>query len=51
MQLLVKTVCGDELACDLISILSTELGVPPATLLAAMHDQISTNVAAMCTLK
>ena len=51
MQLLVKTVCGDELARELISILSTELGIPPARLLAAMHDRASTNAAAMRTLK
>ena len=51
MQLLVKTVCGDELARELISVLSTELGIPPARLLAAMHHRASTNVAAMRTLK
>ena len=38
MQLLMKTVWGDELARELISILSTELGIQPARLLAAMHD-------------
>ena len=51
MQLLVKTVCGDELAHELISVLSTELGIPPARLLAVMHDRASTNVAAMRALK
>ena len=38
MQLLMKTVCGDELACELIAILSTELGKTPARLLATMHN-------------
>ena len=46
-----KTVCGDELARELIAILSTELGIPLARLLAAMHDQASTYAAAMRALK
>ena len=51
MQLLGKTMCGEELARELIGILPTELGIPPARLLAGMRDRASTNGVAMRTLK
>ena len=41
MQLLAKSMCGDGIACELISILSTELSIPGAKLLASMST--STN--------
>ena len=41
MQLLGKTMCGEELARELVGILSTELGIPPARLLAGMRDRAS----------
>ena len=43
MQLLAKTMCGDEIACELITILSTELGIPGVKLLATIRDRASTN--------
>ena len=51
MQLLAKSMCGDEIARELISILSTELGIPGAKLLASMRDRASTNNVAMRTMK
>ena len=51
MQLLGKTMCGEELARELIGILSTELGIPSARLLAGMRDRASTNGVAMRMLK
>lgn len=41
MQLLGKTLCGDELAHELIGILSIELAIPSARLLAGMRDRAS----------
>ena len=51
LWLLGKTVCGDEIARELVTILSTELGIAPGNLLAAMRDRASTNQVAVCTLK
>jgi hypothetical protein len=51
MQLLAKSMCGDEIARELISIPSTELGIPGAKLLASMRDRASTNNVAMRTMK
>ena len=51
LQLLAKSMCGDEIARELITILSTELGIPGAKLLATMRDRASTNCVAMRTLK
>ena len=50
VQLLAKTMCGDEIARELISILSTELGIAGAKVLACMRDQASTNNVAMRTI-
>ena len=41
MQPLAKSMCGDEIARELISILSTELGIPGAKLLANMRERAS----------
>ena len=50
LQLLAKTMCGEEIARELTTILSTELSIPPGKLLAAMRDQVSSNNVAMHTL-
>ena len=42
LQLLAKSMSGDEIARELISILSTELGIPGGKLLASMRDCAST---------
>ena len=53
MQLLGKSLCGDEIACELISILSTELGISgnKLELLACMRDRSSSNNVALRTVK
>ena len=38
LQLLAKTMCGEEIARELITILSTELSISQGQLLAAMRD-------------
>ena len=43
--------CGDEIARELINVLSTELGIPGGKLLAAMRDRASTNNVALRTVK
>ena len=45
MQLLVKTMTGDEIARTVISTLSTEYGIGSEQVLGIMHDCASTNVA------
>ena len=50
LQLLAKTMCGEEIAHEFTTILSTELSIPPRKLLAAMRDQVSSNNVAMRTL-
>ena len=51
LQLLAKTMCGEEIARELITILSTELSTPPGKSLASMRDRTSSNGVAMRTLK
>ena len=51
LQLLAKSMSGKEIARELITILSTELGIPPGQLLAAMRDRASSNNVAMQTVK
>ena len=51
MQFLAKSVCGDELAREIISILQVSYKVSPTFLLGAMHDRASVNNAAMGTVK
>ena len=47
LQLLAKSMSGDEIARELISVLSTELGITGGKLLASMRDRASTNNVAM----
>lgn len=51
LQLLAKSMCGEEIARELITILSTELSISSRKLLAAMRDRASTNNVAMQTIK
>lgn len=50
LVLLAKSVNGDELAREILTILSTELGVASGKLLACMRDGASVNEKAMNTL-
>ena len=45
-----KLLSGEELARELLTALSTELGIDGSLLLAAIHDRASVNGVAMCTL-
>ena len=49
--LVTKTMCGEEVARELIATLSISLGIASGNLLAAMRDRCSTNGVAMRTLK
>ena len=49
--LVTKTVCGEEVARELIATLSINIGVASGHLLAAMRDRCSVNGVAMRTLK
>ena len=51
MQLLVKSLTGEEVARELLSALSTEYGVVSSNLLAVMRDRASVNSVAVRTLK
>lgn len=51
VQMLAKSVMGEELARELISVLSVAYSIKPNMLLAAMRDGASVNNAAICTLK
>ena len=51
LQLLAKTMCGEEIARELKTILSPKLSIPPGKLQAAMRDWVSSNCATMRTLK
>ena len=50
LLLLAKSVNGDELAREILTVLSTELGVASGKLLACMRDGASVNEKAMDTL-
>ena len=50
LQLLVKSLSGEEVARELICTLSTEYGIKHTSLLAAMRDRASVNNVAMRTL-
>ena len=50
-QLLVKSVTGEELARELISVLSVKYGISSQLLSAAMKDRAAINETAVCTLK
>ena len=51
LQMLVKSVTGEELARELISILSVKYGIPSQLLLAAMKDRAAVNETAVRILK
>jgi hypothetical protein len=51
LQLLAKSLSGEEIAREQISILSINYGIESNKLLASMRDGASTNGVAMCTLK
>ena len=51
VQLLAKSLSGEEIARELITVLQVQYGVSAGTLLAAMHDRASTNTLAMTTVK
>ena len=50
IAMLSKPLTGEELAREILTALSTELGIGGSQLLAAMHDRASVNGAAMCTI-
>ena len=45
-----KSMCGEEVARQIIIVLSTELGIPSNLLIAAMRDRASVNSVAMRTV-
>ena len=51
MQLLAKSLAGEEVARELLSVLSTEFGVISKNLLAVMHDRASVNSVAVRNMK
>ncbi len=51
LQMLTKSMTGEEIARELISVLSATYGVKSDVLLGAMHDRASVNSVAMRTLK
>ena len=51
LMLLAKSLTGEEVARELIVVLSTGLGIGPDNLLAAMRDRAAVNGAAMRTVK
>ena len=51
LKLLAKSMMGEEVAQQIIVVLSTELGIPPLPILATMRDRASINDVAMRTIK
>ncbi len=51
LQLLAKSIRGEEIARELINSLSVQYSVPSDLVLAAMHDRASVNTVAIRTLK
>ena len=51
LQLLTKTMTGEEIAREIVHTVSTEYGVTGNRLLANMSDRVSANGVAMCTIK
>ena len=47
LQLLAKSMTGEEIACELISVLQVQYDVGSSSLIAAMHDRASVNNLAM----
>ena len=50
VQILTKSMAGEEVARERLSVLSTEYGIASSNLLAAMHDHASVNTLAVRTL-
>ena len=50
IAILSKSLSGEELATELLTALSTELGIGGGQPLVAMHDRASVNGVATCTL-
>ena len=51
LQLLVKSMSGEEIAREIVNTLSVEYGVSVDRILATMHDRASANEAAVRTLR
>lgn len=51
IQLLAKSLSGEEIAREVISLLSTKFGIGPKYLISAMRDRASANNVAMRTIK
>ena len=51
LKLLAKSMTGEEVAQQIIVVLSTELGIPPQSIVAAMRDRASVNDVAMRTIQ
>ena len=51
LQIVTKSMTGEQIAREILSILSTEYGVLSNHLLAAMHDRASTNNVAMRSIR
>lgn len=51
LKLLAKSMTGEEVAQQIIVVLSTELGITPQFIVAAMRDRASVNDVAMRTIK
>ena len=51
IQLLAKSLSGEEIAREVINLLSTKFGIGPNHLISAMRDRASANNVAMRTLK
>ena len=50
LSMLAKSLCGQEVAREILSVLSTELGIPGKNLLAVMRDRASVNNVAVSNL-
>lgn len=51
LQLLTKTMTGEEIAREIVHTVSTEYGVTGVRLVATMRDRASANGVSMCTIK
>ena len=51
MHLLAKSLCGEEIARELISVLQVDYKVSASALIGAMHDRASVNAVAMRTVQ
>ena len=50
-MLLTKSLTGEEVARQIISVISTEMGISSDLVVGAMHDRASINEVAMRTVK